>query len=292
MYTTASRQLAVQPTSDRLPVRAVGLSALTIGGAVVVLLLAANSGGTLAAPVGHKIWEIAVTVTALLLLTIGCVQSFRARRFTRVLLMTIAPATAFWQETYGDWGAYLRYSDKFVAYDWGHTRWTSPVQCWWFIAGYVVFYTTLFASMGSIVEKVKSRWPQRNPYLLTTLASFPVFYLFDLVLEGAATGFGWWHYTYIFGPGMPIGHGSFPLLWPIVEQIPFIAVAAWAMTWRNSDGEDVFDILARSVLRRTPGQLSIALSWIIVVNISFFVTTIFQLMAMRWIAGPPSVVVP
>ena len=93
------------------------------------------------------------------------------------------------------------------------------VQCWWFIAGYVFFYTTFLAPEKTFYV-VRDRWPGANPYLATTLMSFPLFYIFDMTLEGAAHGFGWWQYQYAFGPAMAVGEGHFPLLWPILEQVP------------------------------------------------------------------------
>ncbi|MGI9164698.1 MAG: hypothetical protein ACR2JI_17520, partial [Mycobacterium sp.] len=108
----------------------------------------------------------------------------------------------------------------------------------------------------------------------------------------AAHGFGWWHYQFAFGPTIAVGEGRFPLVWPVLEQVPFMALAIMALRWRNADGEDVFEILARRVLRRRPGQFAILVSWIVTVNITFLLTTILPLMALRWLAGPASLTVP
>ena len=97
--------------------------------------------------------------------------------------------------------------------------------------------------------------------------SFPLFYVFDLALEGCAHGFGWWQYQYAFGPSMSIGTGHFPLLWPILEQVPFMALAAFALTWQNRHGEDLFEAGAHFVIRRKPNQLTILASWIITINV-------------------------
>lgn len=267
---------------------AVAVLAVGIG----LLVFAANSGGTLADPVGHRVWEIGITVAALALLGIGIRQSIKARKFSALFLTTVASASAFWQETYGDWGTYLLYSDRFHTYQWGQGPLTSPVQAWWFIPGYVMFYGTLFAWMGTQVTFVRSRWPKANPYLVATLLAFPVFYVFDLIVEGTVTGLGLWHYTYIFGPGVTIGNGSFPLVWPIIEQVPFVILVAVAMMWRSDRGEDVFHVAARTVLRRDPGQLAILVSWVVTFNIAFLVTTIGPLMLLRAVAGPASALVP
>jgi hypothetical protein len=257
-----------------------------------LLTFAANSGGSLEAPLGFRVYEIGITLVAVGFIATGIRQSVRAGQLTPLLLMAVATGTAFWQETYGDWGAYCLYSDRFHTYDWGHTVWTAPVQCWWFIAGYVVFYTTLFQSLIVAVEFVRNRWPHRNPYLVAALLSLPIFYAFDLVFEGTTVGLGFWNYEHVFGPAMNIGNGTFPLIWPIVEQVPFMAIAAFGLTWRNDHGEDVFALAARRVLRRAPGQFAVLTSWIVIINITFLTTTIIPLMVMRWIAGPAIATVP
>lgn len=260
--------------------------------AATVLVLAANSGATLNDPVGYRVYEIGITAVAVGLLTVGVWQSVQLGRFSRLLLMSVAAGTAFWQETYGDWGAYCLYSARFITYDWGHTVWSAPVRCWWFIAGYMVFYTSFFFALIAAVKFARNRWPSANPYITAALVSLPAFYVFDLVWEGTATGLGYWNYMHTFGPAMHVGKGTFPLLWPIIEQVPFMALAAYALTWRNSRGEDLFELAAGFVLRRRPGQIAILTSWIVIVNVAFLTTTILPIMALRWIAGPASAAMP
>lgn len=271
------------------PVAAVVAAAVFL---VVVLYIAGHSGGTLLDPVGAVPWEWAMTGIALVIVAVGVVQSVRERKLSRTLLAAVASATAFWQETYGDWGSYLLYSPEFATYSWGDTVWSSPVRCWWFVAGYIFFYTTFFLALEKSFYVVKDRWPNANPYIATTVVSFPMFYIFDMTVEGAAHGFGWWRYQYAFGPSMAVGHGRFPLLWPILEQVPFMVLVVFALTWRNAEGDDVFELLARKIVRRQPGQISILVSWIVAVNVVFLVSTILPLMALRWIAGPASAAVP
>lgn len=268
---------------------------VAMGGILVcigALIFAAASGATLADPVGARTYEVIMVVAAAGLLGIGATQSIRHRRLSRPLLVALAAGSAFWQETYGDWGAYLLYSDRFSAYDWGHTRWSSPVQCWWFIPGYMVFYTSFFLGLTAAVKFVRHRWPDANPYILATLLSLPAFYVFDLAWEGTTTGLGYWSYLYTFGPALHLGNGAFPLLWPILEQVPFMALAAFALTWRNRDGDDVFEIAARVVTRTAPSQLAILASWIVILNVAFLTTTILPIMTLRWVAGPPFAAIP
>ncbi|MGI9162948.1 MAG: hypothetical protein ACR2JI_08530, partial [Mycobacterium sp.] len=203
--------------------RVIGIAGPLLGAIammVVVLYLAGRSGGTLAAPVGAHAWAISVTVIALLILGIGVVQSVRNRALSRMLLIGISTGLLFWQETYGDWATYLLYSSEFATYSWQDTRWTAPVKAWWFIPGYVFFYSTFLFALEKAFDTVKRSWPDSNPYVVTTVVSFPMFYVFDLTLEGAAHGFGWWHYQFAFGPTIAVGEGRFPLVWPVLEQVP------------------------------------------------------------------------
>jgi hypothetical protein len=281
-------------TSDpiRLSAKQILTPAAMLFVAAALLIFASNSSGTLDDPVGHRVYEIGIIAVAIGLLAGGLWQSVQRGRLSHMLLMSIAAGTAFWQETYGDWCAYCLYSPRFLTYEWGHTMWSAPVRCWWFIAGYVVFYTTLFQALIAAVDFVRSRWPGRNRYLMAALLSLPIFYVFDLVFEGTTVGLGYWNYEYVFGPSMNVGNGTFPLLWPIVEQVPFIALAAFALTWRNDRGEDLFAVAAHFVFRRRPGQIAMLTSWIVIVNVTFLTTTILPIMVMRWLAGPASATVP
>jgi hypothetical protein len=278
--------------SIRIPVKQIVVATATFIASAGLVAFAANSGGTLEQPAGHRVYEIVIIVLAVVILAMGIWQSVRAGRFSTLFLMSFAAGTAFWQETYGDWGAYLLYSARFVHYDWGDTIWTSPVKPWWVIAGYVVFYTPLFLSLIATVNYVRLRWPNRNEYLLAALMSLPIFYAFDLVFEGTTVGLGLWNYEYVFGPAMRVGNGTFPLLWPIVEQVPFMAIAAFGLSWRNDRSETLFDVAARRVLRRAPGQMAILMSWLLILNVTFLTATILPIMLMRWVAGPASVLVP
>lgn len=280
------------PGPIRLSPKQVLAPIVMVVAAAGLMTFAANSGGTLEDPVGHRVYEVGIIVTALAILAFGIWQSVRVGQFSSLCLMSFAAGTAFWQETYGDWGAYLLYSERFTHYGWGETMWTSPVKPWWVIAGYVAFYTPLFLSLIAAVNFVRLRWPNRNEYLLAALMSLPIFYAFDLVFEGTTVGLGFWNYTYVFGPAVSIGDGTFPLLWPIVEQVPFMAIAAYGLTWRNDRGQSLFDVAAQRVLRRVPGQIAILVSWIVILNATFLTTTILPIMLMRWIAGPASSLVP
>lgn len=278
-------------SAERQPIVATKRKLVWAAVAVLVsaglLAYAANSGATLADPKpSARFYEVLIVLSALVLLTIGAVQSFRTRKLSPLLLMTVASGTAFWQEAYGDWGAYCLYSDRFLTYSWGDTMWAAPVRCWWFIAGYMVFYTSFFLGLMAAVKFARNRWPNANPYIAAALVSLPAFYVFDLVWEGTATGLGYWNYEYTFGPALHVGNGTFPLLWPIIEQVPFMALAAFALMWRNPNGENLFEIAARFVTRKAPGQLAVLVSWIAILNVAFLTTTIAPIMAMRWLAGP------
>ncbi|MGZ5365372.1 MAG: hypothetical protein ACXWZR_16865, partial [Mycobacterium sp.] len=74
--------------------------------------------------------------------------------------------------------------------------------------------------------------------------------------------------------------------------VPFMAIAAFGLSWRNDRGETLFDVAAQRVLRRPPGQITILVSWILIVNVTFLTTTILPILLMRWVAGPASALVP
>jgi hypothetical protein len=244
----------------------------------------ANGTPTLAHPAGHLAWELGITGAALVLLGLGLLRA-RSRQSPRLLLMVLGAASASWQETYGDWGAYVRYSDRFVQFGWPSHLWVASVRCWWFIAGYAVFYPALYGLLTLATGLVRRRLPRQNLYVAAVLLAFPVFYVFDLLFEGTATYLGYWRYLHAFGPALHLGSSSFPLVWPILEQVPFIALAAVAIVWRDGHGQDVFERIASRLSSRPQTGTLIAV-WVLTTNAAFLVTTTLPIMALRWIAGP------
>ena len=244
-------------------------------------------------PIGWQVWQVLTVVVAATLLTVGIVRSLRTRRLDVLLLMTISGASAFWLETYGDWGGYVLYSPRFAQVTWwGPTPWTSPVKAWWFIAGYAFFYPAIYGLMLGALRIVRSRRPSVNPYIAAVVLAFPVFYVFDLIFEGTTTALGYWTYTYSFGPHLSIGKGSFPLLWPVILQAPFLALAGIALIWRDDRGRDVFHRVAARAREGWPRELAVAGGWIVATNLALILTVEGPMVALRLLAGPPSNLVP
>ena len=192
-----------------------------------------NGTPTLADPAGHLAWELGITGAALVLLGLGLFRA-RRRQSPRLLLMVLGAASASWQETYGDWGAYVRYSDRFLQFGWPSHLWVASVRCWWFIAGYAVFYPALYGLLTLATGLVRRRLPRQNLYVAAVLLAFPVFYVFDLLFEGTATYLGYWRYLHAFGPALHLGSSSFPLVWPTLHRLgrPRDRLARWPRAGR------------------------------------------------------------
>ena len=60
-----------------------------------LLAFAANRGGTLGDPVGHRVYEVGIIVTAVAILAFGIWQSVQAGRLSALFLMSFAAGTAF-----------------------------------------------------------------------------------------------------------------------------------------------------------------------------------------------------
>lgn len=249
------------------------------------MLALSTSSPSLADPAGYHVWEIGITVAALALLAVG-IHRARTGPSPRLLFMVIASASTFWQETYGDWGAYLRYSDRFLQYQWPGEMWTASVKCWWFIAGYAVFYSALYGILNLGLRFVCKRFPDRNPYLAAVVLAFPVFYVFDLCFEATTTYLGFWTYLHTFGPALHVGNGTFPLLWPILEQVPFIAIASVAIVSRDEQQRDVFERLASRVSLGSHRFAALLGTWIVMTNVTFLLFTTLPILALRWLVGP------
>lgn len=245
----------------------------------------------LADPIALRFWETGIWVLAAALIMIGVWQTIRARRMSLLLLMVVASMSTFWLEYFGDWGTYLLYNPAFASID-VDVPLTAPVKPWWCIGGYAVFYPALYGILIGFVALVRRRAPHSNVYVWAIIAAFPVFYLFDFAFELTAVYCGWWDYTYAFGPAFHVRGGQFPLVWPILQQIPFIALAAVALTWRDGHDNDAFRRAASQVRAGAPREAAVTGIWIAADLAASIVLTFLPLVGLRLLIGPASTLVP
>ena len=220
-------------------------------------------------------------------------ESVRARTLTFGLLLVVSMTTMSWQEFYGDWAAYLLYSPKFELIDWGSTTWTTPNKPWAVVPAYGWYFAAVFPAMLWLIGRVRDRWPSLGPVTALLIVTVPIFYVWDLVVEGGASAMGWWTYVDHVGPAVTSDRGVFPLVFPLALFVTYGVVATWVLSPAD-DRKVRFEAWFRlerigSGWRREVTRVG---AWIVAMNAVYWIVLIFPLVLIREWFGDPSVLVP
>ena len=220
-------------------------------------------------------------------------RSWRDRRLTVTMLLFISATSMFWQEFYGDWGAFLLYNPDFHLMGWKSSTWTTPNKPWAVLPAYGWYYTIVYPLMLRWIHTLRERvaWGR-----LTTLiaVAFPVFYLWDLFVEGFAAGLGWWSYTTVYGAAILTDRGNFPLLYPLLLFVFYGVVTTWVLDQRDDSGRHRHETLLRVHRVRAGWRREVArvASWVAMMNAVYLVTLILPLVAVRELFLVDSRIVP
>jgi hypothetical protein len=155
------------------------------------------------------LWSVLLLGTAIL--------TVKNRRIPLFGLMLIAASSGFWQEFFGDWGAYVAWNPQFARLQfWGEMAYTTPVKPlfvpfswgWWFAVS-IPLLTTL-------VLFLKRKFPARSVYAISFMTAFPLFLAYQIYVEGSSVANGWWTYDSVVGPALESKQGRLPLVFPLL----------------------------------------------------------------------------
>lgn len=225
-------------------------------------------------------------------------RAVREGRLPTNALIFIAATTMWWQEWYGDWGAYLLYNPKFGLLGWGSTTWTTPNKPWFVIPAYGWYYAIIFPLMLGLMARLRLRRPRWGRLATLLVVTVPLFYLWDLLVEGVSVQAGYWSYTFHWGPALTAERSGFPLVFPLVHPLLlfvfFGVVATWVMDQRDDLGRHRHEVLlgAHRLKEGWRRELARAWSWVIMMNAAYWILLMFPLIGIRLAAGPPSALVP
>jgi hypothetical protein len=102
-------------------------------------------------------------------------------------------------------------------------------------------------------------------------------------VEGTATALGWWSYTTVYGPAILTDRGNYPLVYPLLLFVFYGVLATWILDSRHEGGQHRHEVLM-GVNKLRPGwrrQLGRALSWIVMMNVVYWVSLEFPLVLIR-----------
>lgn len=228
------------------------------------------------------------------LLALAIILALKNKRLPLFGMMLIAGTSGFWQEFFGDWGAYVAWNPAFARLPlWGEMAFTTPVKPLFIPFSWGWWFAVSIPLLTSLVTWLKRKFPARSVYLLAMLTAFPLFLAYQLYVEGSSVANGWWTYDTIVGPALESEKGRLPLIFPLL-------IGLWAggfvglLASRDSDGLMPHERRA-GVADQTAGwRREWTRLWALIVafQVSFFLINIGPAMIGRALFGGPSLLVP
>lgn len=245
------------------------------------------------APIALNAFQFGAPILWLLMAVVFLKNAETAGELSRAALLFLGGTTMWWQEWYADWGGYLIFSYEFAQIPWGLTPYTAPSKPWAVIPSYGWYFGLAFGFMAWLVDRAmaKKKW---GPFLASVIVVGPLFYVWDLIVEGGATALNWWEYTNNFGPELKTPNGNFPIVYPIIPFVATAIIMVWAFVKRDAQGFFMHERwagvpgMARGFKREAVRVLASAV-WL---NLMFGLLLVLPLVLVRIVFGGPSTIIP
>lgn len=166
----------------------------------------------------------------------GVRVAWRRKTLPTWLVVGLAATSMFWSETFADWGSYVLYDSALPQMPWGDMAFTAPSKPWGIMAGYCWFYLLWAFATRPLLRLAARRLPNTDDAWLALLVAVPAWYVWEIAIEFSMAAGGVWSYVQPFGPALHSSNGTFPLVWPLINQIPFMAFVTWIFYRRNARG--------------------------------------------------------
>jgi hypothetical protein len=252
------------------------------------------AASTMGAPVNPEVMETGSLWLWGILVLLTVIWTLKDRRLPLFGLVLIGGTSAFWQEFFGDWGAYLAWNPAFARLPlWGDMPFTTPVKPlfipfswgWWFAVSIPLLVT--------LVRWLRAKLPQFSIPVLALSTAFPLFLVYQVYVEGSSVANGWWTYDAVVGPALESAKGRLPLVFPLLIGL----WAAWFVALlAQRDETGLMPHEAKYGIASKPAgwwrELARTLAMIALFQVTFFLVNTAPAILGRLIFGGPSLLVP
>ena len=229
-----------------------------------------------------------------LLLVATIIWTFKDKRVPLFGLMLIAGTSGFWQEFFGDWGAYVAWNPAFARLPlWHEMAFTTPVKPLFIPFSWGWWFAISIPLLVILVRWLHRKTPKLSYGALGMLTAFPLFLAYQLYVEGSSVANGWWTYDVVVGPALESEKGRLPLIFPLLIGLWagwFVAILAK----RDANGFMPHEVRLGIAGKAAGWRREWARIWgmILLFQITFFLINIGPAMIGRAIFGGPSLLVP
>lgn len=249
---------------------------------------------SMGAPVNPGMMETGSIWIWLGLLALAAVWTVKDRRIPLFGLVLIAATSAFWQEFFGDWGAYLAWNPAFARLPlWGEMAFTTPVKPLFIPFSWGWWFAVSIPLLVALVRWLHGRYPRARVWVLSMLIAFPLFLAYQIQVEGSSVANGWWTYDAIVGPALESPKGRLPLVFPLL-------IGLWAgwfvalLAARTGDGMMPHEVRLGVAARPAGWRRELQRVWamIVVFQLTFLLINTAPAILGRLLFGGPSQLVP
>ncbi|MGB3797663.1 MAG: hypothetical protein WA957_15335 [Alteraurantiacibacter sp.] len=249
---------------------------------------------TMGDPVNPWMMETGSIYLWCILLLAAAGLAAKNRRIPLFGLLLVAGSSAFWQEFFADWGAYLAWNPQFDRLPfWGDMAFTTPVKPMFMPFSWGWWFAVSIPLLTSLVLFLKRKFPARSVYALSFLTAFPLFLAYQIYVEGSSVANGWWTYDSVVGPALESEQGRLPLVFPLL-------IGLWAgwfvglLADRNAQGFMAHEVRIGAAAKPAGWRREWTRLWgmALLFQVTFLVINLAPAMLGRILFGGPSALVP
>lgn len=250
--------------------------------------------GQMGEPLNPWVMETGSIIFWCLLLATSAALALRFGRMPLIGLCLIAATTSFWQEFFGDWGAYVAWNPHFARLPyWGEMAYTTPVKPVFIPFSWGWWFAVSIPLLVGLIGWLGRRMPRVSTTALSFLVAFPLFLAYQLYVEGSSVANGWWTYDVVIGPAITSARGQLPVIFPVLLGLWAAGLVA-LLTRRDALGLWWHE-RALGVAAVTPGfrrELARTGAFILLFQVSTFAINIAPAIVGRLAFGGASALVP
>lgn len=219
------------------------------------------------------LFEVIGPIVWMVLAALFAYTCIKRRELTLPTLVFIGATAMWWQEWYGDWGAYVLYNPHLALIPGYHWPLTSPNKPWAVIPAYGWFYSLVYFPVIWLCRKLHDRFlPNARLWVVMIAVSLPLFYIWDTFIEGGASMLGIWSYVHFVGPAMESSRGNFPLVYPVIFFAAMMTITLLVIAAETPQGTPLVESWARvdrlTGWKRSAGRI---ITWIVTMNLCYMI---------------------
>jgi hypothetical protein len=246
-------------------------------------------------PVNTWMMETGSFILWPIIFVLCAIWAWKMKKFPVMLLLLLAGSSSFWQEFFGDWGAYLSWNPAFARLPfWGDMAYTTPVKPIFIPASWGWWFSLSITPLLMLTIWLARKFPGISSNWWAFITVTPLYSAYELWAEGSAVSQSWWSYNAVIGPQWTASNGAgMSIIWPVILAL----WAAWVVSMlarKDADGlwwhERKLGVAANGV--GWGHELKRLGAFIVMFQLTCLLVVTLPPMITRIVAGGPSLLVP